>query len=188
MPDATAQVGPRLRAMRLARGWTLEELASRAQMSPSTLSRLEAGKRQGSLELLVPLTRQLGVRIDDLLPGEPADPRIRRPEKYLDGMVMVPLAPEASHLATYKITFSPVTEPPEPKVHNGHEWLYVLSGQLRLILGEQDLVLKTGEAAEFDTRTPHAMMAAGRRPAQIISIFNAEGERLHTDIGSDHAL
>ncbi|MDR6168673.1 transcriptional regulator with XRE-family HTH domain [Microbacterium paludicola] len=70
------QIGPRLRAARQERGLTLDELAERAGMSTSTLSRLESGKRQANLELLVPLTRQLGIRIDDLVPAEHADPRV----------------------------------------------------------------------------------------------------------------
>lgn len=174
-----AQVGPRLRAARRERGWTLDELASRAGMSASTLSRLEAGKRQASLELLLPLTRQLGIRIDDLLPAEPPDPRVRRPVIRRDGMTIVPLAPEASPIRTYKIAYEPRTEAPSPRVHDGVEWLYVLSGRLRLRLGEQELELTRGEAAEFDTRTPHAIWAVGARPAQVISIFNDDGARMH---------
>lgn len=188
MDGELSQIGPRLRALRHARGWTLDELAGRAQMSPSTLSRLESGKRQASLELLLPLTRQLGVRVDDLLPDQSADPRVRRPAIQRDGMVIVPLAPENSALETYKITYLPVADPPPLRVHDGYEWLYVLGGRLRLRLGEQDLVLTTGEAAEFDTRIPHAMSPAGKRPAQILSIFNEEGARLHTRGGSDDAV
>ena len=177
------QVGPRLRIARQARGWTLEELAGRAGMSVSTLSRLEAGKRQASLELLVPLTRQLGIRLDDLVPAEPVDPRVRRPVIRRDGLVIEPLAPVESAVNTYKITYPPTPAPPELKVHDGYEWLYVLSGRLRLRLGDQDLVLTRGEAAEFDTRTPHAISAAGSRPAQVISIFNEDGVRMHTHDG-----
>ncbi len=148
-------------------------------MSASTLSRLESGKRQASLELLLPLTRQLGIRLDDLVsPGSP-DPRVRRPVERRDGLVIAPLAPEGSPIHTYKITYPPATVLPDLRVHDGYEWLYVLTGRLRLRLGEQDLVLIRGEAAEFDTRTPHAVCAAGGRPAQVLSIFNDAGARLH---------
>lgn len=180
MADQLRQVGPRLRAIRHSRGWTLEELAARAEMSPSTLSRLESGKRQASLELLLPLTRQLGIGLDDLVTPAVADPRVRRPVVRRDGLVIAPLAPEGSPVATYRITYPPGSEPPEPRIHDGYEWLYVLSGRLRLVLGDQDLVLTRGEAAEFDTRVPHSMSAAGSRPAQVLSIFNNEGVRMHT--------
>lgn len=182
MNDELEQVGPRLRAARHARGLTLEDLAEQAGMSASTLSRLESGKRQASLELLVPLTRLLGIRIDDLLQPQARDPRVRRPAVHRDGLTIAPLAPEGAAIHTYKITYPPVHTLPELRVHDGYEWLYVLSGKLRLRLGEQDLVLTRGEAAEFDTRVPHAMNAAGKHPAQVLSIFNDEGVRMHTHI------
>ncbi len=149
-------------------------------MSASTLSRLESGKRQANLELLLPLTRQLGVRIGDLVQPESPDPRVRRPVIRREGLIIAPLAPESSSIHTYKITYPPTRALPDLRVHDGYEWLYILSGRLRLRLGEQDLVLTRGEAAEFDTRTPHAMTATGGKPAQVLSIFNDAGARMHT--------
>ena len=185
MTDELAQVGARLRAARNDRGWTLDDLAERAGMSPSPLSRLESGKRQASLELLLPLTRQLGIRLDDLVSTETPDPRVRRAPIRRQGMLIVPLAPEGAPISTYKITYPPVDSPPERRTHDGYEWLYVLTGRLRLLLGEQDLVLTRGEAAEFDTRTPHSMSAVGSRPAQVLSIFNDEGMKMHTHTHSE---
>ncbi|MFD2840660.1 helix-turn-helix domain-containing protein [Populibacterium corticicola] len=180
MDAGLSQVGARLRAIRQDRGLTLEEVATSAGMSVSTLSRLESGKRQASLELLLPLTRKLGIRLDDLVPSGPVDPRVNRSVIRRDGMIITPLTPEGSPVNTFKITYQPRSEALELRVHDGYEWLYVLSGKLRLQLGEQDLILSSGEAAEFDTRTPHAMSAAGGRPAQIISICNESGVRMHT--------
>lgn len=180
MSEELSQVGARLRAARQDRALTLEELASSAGMSASTLSRLESGKRQASLELLLPLTRRLGIRLDDLVPQERTDPRVRRPVIRRDGLIIAPLAPEHAPVSTYRITYPPGGELPALRVHDGYEWLYVLRGKLRLRLGDQDLTLSRGEAAEFDTRTPHAMSAAAGRPAQVISIFNETGVRMHT--------
>jgi len=180
MTNELAQVGPRLRAARRTRGWTLDELAERAAMSASTLSRLESGKRQASLELLLPLTRLLGIRIDDLVADEAPDPRVRRAVIRRDGLVILPLAPEDSPIHTYRITYPPVSALPALRTHDGFEWLYVLSGRIRLRLGEQDVTLSPGEAAEFDTRVPHAISAAGSRPARVLSIFNEAGVRMHT--------
>nr|WP_272902253.1 XRE family transcriptional regulator [Brevibacterium daeguense] len=178
-------MGPRLRAMRKARGWTLEGLARRAGVSVSTVSRLESGKRQASLELLLPLTRQLGIRIDDLVRPEVPDPRVRRPTVQRGGMIITPLAPVGSPVHTFKISYPPVSTVPELQVHDGFEWLYVLTGRLRLLLGDQDLILTPGEAAEFDTRTPHAIFASGSRSAEVLSIFNGEGARIHTRTAED---
>lgn len=180
MTDDLRHVGPRLRLARQARGWTLDDLAAKAGMSPSTLSRLESGKRQATLELLVPLTRLLGIGLDDLVRPATPDPRVRRPAVHRHGLEIIPLVPEGAPVHLYRITFPPAPEPPEPRMHDGFEWLYVLSGRLRLLLGDQDLVLGRGEAAEFDTRVPHALSAAGNRPAVILSIFNDDGVGLHT--------
>lgn len=185
MVDELKHIGARLRALRTSKGWTLDQLASRAEMSMSTLSRLESGKRQASLELLVPLTRQLGVGLDELVTPSPRDPRVRRRAVHRNGMVITPLAPENSPVATYKITYPPVAEPPEPRIHDGFEWLYVLSGKLRLVLGDQNLILSRGEAAEFDTRIPHSISATGSHPAQVLSIFNNDGMRMHTHTAED---
>lgn len=174
------EVGPRLRGYRNDRGWTLDELAERAQISASTLSRLESGKRQASLELLLPLTRELGIRVDDLLPAPPLDPRVQRPPIIRDGFVMLPLTAENSPTRAYKITYEPGANRPSPRTHDGYDWLFVLSGRLRLQLGECEFTLSRGEAAEFDTRTPHCFWAIGNRPAEILSIFNQSGEKLHT--------
>lgn len=185
MVDELRHIGARLRALRVSKGWTLDQLACRAEMSMSTLSRLESGKRQASLELLVPLTRQLGVGLDELVTPSPRDPRVRRRAVHRNGMVITPLAPENSPVATYKITYPPVAEPPEPRIHDGFEWLYVLSGKLRLVLGDQNLILSRGEAAEFITRIPHSISATGTRPAQVLSIFNNDGMRMHTHTGEN---
>ncbi len=179
--DASLQeLGPRLRSARKKRGLTLEELADRSGISTSTLSRLESGKRQATLELLVPLTRQLQIRIDDLVPAEPADPRIRQSEVHRHGLFVVPLAPSHAPIQTYKITYPPVTTMPSLRTHDGYEWLYVLQGRLRIQLGTREFVRNRGEAAEFDTRTPHASGATGGRSCQVISIFNEDGARIHT--------
>ena len=188
MRDELDQIGPRLRAARQARGWTLDDLASRAGMSSSTLSRLESGKRQASLELVVPLTRRLGIRIEDLLPAETPDPRVHRAVTRREGMIIAPLTAEAAPVQSVKITYLPGAQTPEPRVHDGYEWLYVLSGKLRLRVGERDLILTRGEAAEFDTRTPHSMSAVGSRPVEVISIFDASGARMHIHAATIQAV
>jgi len=185
MRDELDRIGPRLRAERLSRGLTLDELAASAGMSPSTLSRLESGKRQANLELLLPLTRRLGIGIDDLLPTEVADPRVRRSAVRRDGLEILPLAPELSSVLAFKITYPAGGALPAQRTHDGSDWLYVLSGRLRVRLDDQEFVLARGESAEFDTRTPHAMAAAGNRAAQVISIFNEAGARIHARPSAD---
>ncbi|MFD7559116.1 MULTISPECIES: helix-turn-helix domain-containing protein [unclassified Streptomyces] len=178
-------VGPRLRALRQQRGTTLAQLSEATGISLSTLSRLESGQRRPTLELLLPLARAHRVALDELVGApETGDPRIRPRPFVRHGRTYVPLTRDFGGLHAYKTILPPsggATADPEPElqVHEGYEWLYVLSGQVRLLLGEHDLVLGPGEAAEFDTRTPHAFFNAGPRPAEFLSLFGPQGERMH---------
>lgn len=174
-------VGGRLRALRQKRNLTLTALAEATGISISTLSRLESGQRRPSLELLLPLARAHRVALDDLI-GAPAtgDPRVHAIPVERHGMTIVPLTRELTGLQAFKhvIPAGRRTDP-ELRTHVGYEWLYVLSGKLRLMLAEHDLVLAAGEAAEFDTRTPHWFGSADGRPVEFITLFGPQGERLH---------
>ena len=180
--DVLAAVGPRLRAVRQRRGVTLADLSAETGISVSTLSRLESGQRRPNLELLLPLARAHGVPLDELV-GAPAtgDPRIHiRPIKR-HGQVILPLSRDTGGLQAFKHVI-PASTPqgePSPKTHEGFEWVYVIKGQLRLVLGELDLVLPAGEAAEFDTHTPHWFGRAGTAGVEFLSLFGRQGERVH---------
>ena len=178
---ALQQIGPRLKSWRQKRNLTLDDLSQLTDISASTISRLESGKRAPNLELVVPLARALRLELDDLLPRVVPDPRVPRVTKRVDQVTFEQLSPEASPSQAAKVTF-PAPESgavPDPRVHDGYEWLYVLSGRLRLVLGEHDLVLGVGEVAEFDTRVPHAFGSAGTEPAEILTLFGQTGERIH---------
>ncbi len=96
-------------------------------------------------------------------------------------MTLVPLTRRAGGVQAYKLVIPAGRPPcsPEPKTHEGYEWLYVLNGRLRLVLGEHDLVLSPGEAAEFDTRVPHWFGSADAEPVEVLSLFGRQGERVH---------
>ncbi len=176
-------VGPRLRALRKQRGATLEHLAESTGISVSTLSRLESGRRRPTLELLLPLARAHRVPLDELV-GAPAtgDPRIHPRPVTRNGSTWVPLSRNPGGVNVFKQLVPADRRPPEPLelgTHDGYEWLYVISGALRLALGEREFVLHAGEAAEFDTRVPHGIGNAGDGPLELLSIFGPQGERVH---------
>jgi len=177
-----AAVGPRLRALRQQRGATLAQLSRTTGISVSTLSRLEAGQRRPTLELLLLLARAHQVPLDELVDAPATgDPRIRLRPVERNGMTVVPLTRRPGGLQAYKMVI-PARWPgrePELQVHEGYEWLYVLSGRLRLLLGEHDVALLPGEVAEFDTHTPHAFVNPDSQPAEVLSLFGPQGERLH---------
>jgi transcriptional regulator with XRE-family HTH domain len=179
---ALATVGPRLRSLRRRRDTTLADLAGETGISVSTLSRLESGERRPTLELLLPLAREYGVTLDELVDAPPTgDPRVHLRPMTRHGMTVLPLTRRAGGIQAYKyvIPASSRRQGPEPQTHEGYEWLYVLNGRLRLVLGEHDLVLSPGEAAEFDTRVPHWFGAAGDEAVEFLSLFGKQGERAH---------
>ena len=178
---ALAAVGPRLRALRQERETTLADLSTETGISVSTLSRLESGTRKPTLELLLPLARAHQVSLDELVDAPPTgDPRVTLRPVTGHGMTMLPLTRRAEGIQAFKIVIpAGRRRDPDLKTHEGYEWVYVLDGRLRLLLADHDLVLEPGEAAEFDTRTPHWFGPADGKPVEFLSLFGKQGERTH---------
>jgi transcriptional regulator with XRE-family HTH domain len=181
--DFDLRVRQRLRQLRTQRGLTLEDVASRSSIDVSTLSRLEAGKRRLALDHLPRLAAALSVSTDEILRApEAEDPRIRGASHTHNDVTYWPLTRHgpAGGLHAYKIRINARrrTPPVELPVHEGQDWMYVLSGRLRLILGDKDFVIKSGEAAEFSTWTPH-WFGVVDEPVEAITLFGVHGEKLH---------
>nr|WP_211841506.1 XRE family transcriptional regulator [Saccharopolyspora antimicrobica] len=180
--DVLDAVGPRLRALRRDRELTLADLAARTGISESTLSRLESGQRKATLELLLPLARTYDVPLDDLV-GAPrtGDPRIHLKPIHRFGMTFIPLSRRPGGVQAFKMIIPARGEPlePTPQTHDGFEWLYVLNGRLRLVVGERDLTLPPGEAAEFDTSSPHWLGSADGGAVELLILFGVHGMRAH---------
>ena len=176
--DATRH---RIRSLRLARGWSLEELARRSHISASTISRIETGRRRLALDHLVALARALETTVDELLIDDEAEDVVIRPTKdSVQGSTywMLTRPDDPSGRTVAKIRLPARKKPPEPNVHPGRDWFYVIEGAVLLRLGGKDHIVRAGQAAEFDTMTPHSM-AGFEGPAEIITIFDHHGERTH---------
>jgi transcriptional regulator with XRE-family HTH domain len=179
--DVLTAVGPRLRALRKHRGITLADLSTTTGISESTLSRLESGQRKATLELLLPLADTYEVPLDDLV-GAPrtGDPRIHLRPVHRYGMTFIPLSRRPGGVQAYKMLIPSGLTTPTPQTHSGFEWLYVLNGQLRLMVGEdRDVVVPPGESAEFDTTQPHWLGTADGHPVELLILFGLQGERVH---------
>jgi transcriptional regulator with XRE-family HTH domain len=181
--DVDLRVRRRLRELRAQHGLTLEEVATRADIDVSTLSRLESGKRRLALDHLPRLAFALSVTTDDLLRApEAEDPRVKGASHTRNNVTFWPLTHNgpAGGLQAFKIRVNARrrTPPDVLPVHDGQDWMYVLSGRMRLILGERDFTIKPGEAVEFSTWTPH-WFGAVDGPVEAVAIFGPHGERLH---------
>jgi transcriptional regulator with XRE-family HTH domain len=176
---ALDQVGSRLKRIRTQRGMTLTGVAEATGISKSTLSRLETGRRRPTLELLLALSHTYRVALDDLVAApEEGDPRLRLKPGRVKGRTVIPLSRQAGGMQAWKIIIPTSNATPEPRAHDGHEWIYVLSGHMRFVLGDDNCVLGPGEVAAFDTTVPHWFGSTGDEPAEILSIFGRPGERM----------
>lgn len=190
LEDTMDAVGPRLKHLRLRRDVTMTQLAAETGISTSTLSRLEAGLRRPTLEQLLPLARFYGVTLDSLVDApRTADPRVDlRPRSCGDGSTIIPLTRRPGGIQAYKLVLPTGRDDaiPDLRSHEGFDWAYVLNGTLRLVLGDQDLLLHAGEVAEFDTRTPHWFGATSKGPVEYLSLFGRQGERAHIRASHSH--
>ena len=172
-------VRKRIRALRVAQGWSLDEMATRAKLSPSTLSRIENGQRRLALDQLVNLARALDTSLDQLV------------ETATDNVISSPMIDAAHQLMRWPIRADPgmtvvrqrMTDPPPDspsrmRAHPGREWLVVLSGTAVLLLGNRRFRVETNQAAEFPTMLPHAIGAEGG-PCEILGIFDRDARRGH---------
>ncbi|MBB3724687.1 helix-turn-helix domain-containing protein [Nonomuraea dietziae] len=175
-----AQVGARLRRIRTQRGVSLSALAEATGISKSTLSRLESNQRRPSLELLLPIAQAHQVPLDELVGApEVGDPRVRCKPLVRNGRTVLPLTTQPGPLQAWKSIIPAEQNQPRPVTHEGYEWMYVLSGRVRLIVADHDVIMGPGEAAEFDTRLPHWFGPAGDTPVEVLNLFGRQGERMH---------
>jgi transcriptional regulator with XRE-family HTH domain len=172
-------VRTRLRSLRNTLGLSLDELAGRANLSASTISRVETGKRTIGLDVLLPLAGALQVGLDALLDVSSDDDVVIRPVPSSSGMRTTWMLGRATgNTIAVKVRLEPTDQMPEQRVHPGHDWFFVIEGRVRLLLGEREITVETGEAAEFATMTPHAF-APCDGPAELIMIFDRDGQRAH---------
>jgi transcriptional regulator with XRE-family HTH domain len=183
--DIEHAVRTRLRSLRTTLGLSLDDLAAITNLSPSTISRVETGKRTISLDVLVPLARGLQVDLDTLLALDHDDDVVIRPTPHANGdHTTWLLSRPTGRTGAIKMRVEPTTRPVEQQVHPGHDWFFVLEGRVRLLLGDREILVETGEAAEFTTMTPHAIVAVDG-PAELIMIFDRDGQRAHVHHGAE---
>jgi len=182
--DLDGLVRKRIRGLRVALGWSLDDLGARCYLSPSTLSRIETGHRRISLDQLSSIARALGTTLDQLVESVADDDVVIRPQRdTVRGMTTWILSrepgPHGVTVAKMRITRPESrSDPEELKVHPGRDWFTVLSGTVVLRLGERTIVVEAGQAAEFSTMIPHAFGASGG-PAEVLAIFDHDGQRTH---------
>ncbi|MCU1640551.1 MAG: family transcriptional regulator [Nocardia sp.] len=172
-------VRKRIRALRVAQGWSLEELADRAHLSQSTLSRIETGQRRLALDQLVTLARALDTSLDQLVETATEDVVSNPMIDGTHGLMRWPIKAEPGMtVVRQRMTNPPPDSPSRLRAHTGREWLVVLSGTAILLLGNRRFRIETNQSAEFPTMLPHAIGAEGG-PCEILGIFDRDARRGH---------
>ncbi|MEV8340667.1 helix-turn-helix transcriptional regulator [Streptomyces niveus] len=177
--DLDSLVRKRVRALRVAQGLSLDELATRARLSPSTLSRIENGQRRLALDQLVTLARALDTTLDQLVETATDDvisnPTIDAAHQQMRWAVR---ADPGMSVVRQRLTDPPPDSPSRMRAHPGREWFVVLSGTAVLLLGNRRFRVETNQAAEFPTMLPHAIGAEGG-PCELLGIFDRDARRGH---------
>ena len=206
-PDAPSDLGPRLRAIRVARGVGLRELARRLDLSPSSISQIETGKIQPSVRTLYALASEFGVTVDEVLFDEPPLPgapgtttRAVEPGLSVQRAADRPAIQLNSGVRWERLMFwgdedveflEAIYEPggassPDDALvrHNGHEFGHILSGTLRVIVGFDEYVLGPGDSITFPSSTPHRLVNAGPETVRAIWVVR---DRRGIDTGHEGA-
>jgi transcriptional regulator with XRE-family HTH domain len=179
MSEVEHMVRTRLRSLRTTLGLSLDELAARTNLSASTISRVETGKRTISLDILLPLATALQVDLDALLDARVDDDVVIRPTVNRSAERTTWMLSRATgNTVAIKLRLEPTRARVEQRVHPGHDWFFVIEGRVRLALGDREILVDSGEAAEFATMTPHAVSAIDGT-AELIMIFDRDGQRAH---------
>ncbi|MQY10383.1 hypothetical protein SRB5_04910 [Streptomyces sp. RB5] len=174
--DLSAAVAPRLRDLRRRRGLTLEEAAGRAGLSPAHLSRLETGQRQPSLPMLLALAEAYRTTVSDLLGETPPAPEsvVRAGSQETteaQGWRYTPAGAAGGRaMQALRVEVPWGTQGDLVRIHPGEEWIYVLNGRLRLALGDSEEILDPGDAAHYDSLTPHRLAADSTAGTELLFV------------------
>jgi transcriptional regulator with XRE-family HTH domain len=186
-------LGPRLRAIRLRRGLSLRELARRLELSPSSISQIETGKMQPSVRTLYAFVSEFGVTVDEVLfdqeqpngasASEPS-PTVAGPGLMVqraDGRPKIALNSGVTwerlmFWADEDVEFIEATYPPggssgpdhELGRHSGHEFGFILSGTLRVVVGFDEFELGPGDSITFPSSTPHRLSNEGSENVRAV--------------------
>ncbi len=176
--QSITELGRQFRSIRQGRGWTLDELAERSGLSKPQLSRLESGERRPSLAALLSLSKAYGLAVGAFFsaPDSAADIQVVRAEKsqpqQANGLTYWPLSTGASrfNLQPIRVVISPGRSELDRYCHEGEEWLFLLSGRLRVTVGARTEILSAGDSAHFDSRIPHRLDALDNADAELIVV------------------
>lgn len=178
--------GEKVRAARKARGFTLGELAEQSGIDEKTLAELEAGETYLPLGQLIKLSKALSMKMAEVISaGNRPFTIVRSDERQSfarfgaerrakHGYEYESLAPgkQDAVMQPFIVTLMPAAAD-EPSSHDGQEFIYVLEGEMEVVVGDTRGVLKAGDAVYYDSTTIHLVKAHGDKPAKILAVLTS---------------
>ena len=171
------EIGNRIRGLRLQRGLTQEELADRCELSKGFISLLERDLTSPSIATLVDILESLGTDLrgffsvegeEKIVFGE-RDISIKEDPEGLKGLIrwLVPSA-QKNRMEPILVELGPLGETQEEDPHEGEEFGYVLSGSVRIVLGDRVERARKDESFYFKPTAPHKLVNPGKTPCRVL--------------------
>ena len=167
-------IGNKIKQLRTRQGLTLEELASRSELTKGFLSQLERDLTSPSIDSLSDILEALGTNLSEFFQEDKNDQFVFRSEDFFvderENCTVNWIVPN-----TQKNQMEPILlelpaggESFEIEPHNGEEFGYVLSGSLKIILGDRIERVKRDESFYFRPTAPHRLVNAGKTPCRVL--------------------
>jgi transcriptional regulator with XRE-family HTH domain len=168
-------VGKKIKKARKDKGLRLENIANETGFSIDHLKAIEAGKKRPSVGALLQISRVLGIDSGFLLKNEETKlkKRINAYVKRTDNYAYETLTPgaENKHMKSFRVTIDSMQEHQGVGYcHEGEEYVYVLSGEIELLVGEHKNTLKKNDSLHFNSGIKHQMKNIGKEPAKLLVV------------------
>lgn len=171
-------LGQRLKRLREDRGMSIESLANETGQARDYLEKVENDEVIPPVAVLLTLGRALEVDSGELLKddenAETAQKRAQAVRTRTDHYSYRVLTPEAlhKHLKGFRVTIEPVSDLDGPGYqHEGEEFVYVLSGQVRVTVGDNVNDLKAGDSLHFNSGVTHTLRNAGNETCELLVVL-----------------
>jgi len=184
-------VGARIKAVRQAKTLSLQDVAQRTGFPESTIAQIESDEILPPLGDLVKLARALEMKMGYLLVQGESKPytvvhkKNRKPvsrygsQKTLRyGYTYESLAPEKKerNMEPFLVTLEPTSLDEPPSTHDGEEFIFVLEGEIEVILGDNREILSPEDSIYYDSTLPHRVRAQGDQNARIVAVLYTQGK------------
>ena len=176
--------GSNLRRAREQKGFSLDELAEKIGIDAGTLGEVEAGNTILPLGQVIKLGKALSLKMEEVISKgketftivradqRPATKRFGKAKMESHGYEYESLAPgkKDRKMEPFMVTLHPASSD-EPSAHDGQEFIYVMEGEMEVLVEDTRDVLRAGDSIYYDSTSLHLVKAHGDKPAKILAVL-----------------